>query len=294
MNIGLVDVDGKIPNLALMKISAYHKKRGDRVKFYEPLFDKPDIIYASKIFDFSSDYCYYPPNVPLVKGGTGYDLNKSLPYEVENMCPDYNLYRCNFALGFTTRGCIRSCPFCIVSLKEGKLRIVGDIYDFWTGQKEIVLLDNNLTAAPFEHFERVIRQISENKLAVEFSQGLDIRLLHEDHAKLLKTVRLRKRLLHFAWDLLEYEQDVRRGIQILLKYFHGKQITFYVLIGYNTTEEEDLYRVEVLRGLGVNSFAMPYRRSDPYQQAFSRWVNHKALFESVTWEQYKIIKRLTA
>jgi hypothetical protein len=147
VKIGLVDVDGKIPNLVLMKLSAWHKAKGDEVKIYDPLFDKPDRIYASKVFDFTPDYHYYPA-CEVIKGGTGYDLAAKLPPEVEKMYPDYSLFGCGYAMGFTTRGCIRKCPFYLVPRKEGAIKVVGDIYDFWRGQENLMLLDNNLTALP--------------------------------------------------------------------------------------------------------------------------------------------------
>jgi radical SAM superfamily enzyme YgiQ (UPF0313 family) len=289
MKIGLIQIDGKWPNLALMKISAWHKVQGDQVEWFNPLFaDTYGCVYASKIFTNTPDYRYWP-HCPVCKGGSGYDLFSHLPVEVEACMVDYSLYTAwDKAIGYTTRGCPNSCKFCIVPQKEGGLTVVADdIGDFWAGQKETVLLDNNLTAAPFEHFERIVSQIVTNNLTVDFSQGLDIRLLNEEHCKLLKRVRLSKRLLHFAWDSLDEEAQVRRGIALLLKYFHHKGITFYVLIGYNTTEQEDIYRVETLRGLGVNPFVMPYNKRDDYQRTFTRWCNMKAVFNVVGWPQYR-------
>lgn len=287
MNVSLIDVDSKISNLALMKISAYHKARGDIVKFYEPLFDKPDLIYASKIFDFTPDYNYFPNDIEIIKGGTSYSLDIVLPAEIEFQFPDYSLYSCDYAIGFTTRGCIRNCPFCLVPKKEGKIRAVGDIYDFWNGQEYLMLLDNNLTALP-EQFERICKQLIKEKIKVDFSQGLDIRLITSEMAQLLAKVKLWKQI-HFAFDNVAYESAVRRGIETLAKNGVSKhKLMFYVLIGYDSTPEEDLYRVEVLRGLGVDPFVMPYRKNDPYQRRFARWVNHKAIFKSVSWEEYSV------
>lgn len=285
MNIGLVDVDSKISNLALMKLSAYHKSKGHTVKFFDPMFDKPDLIYASKVFDFTPDYQYFPKDVPVYKGGTGYSLDVVLPAEIESQFPDYSLYSCDYAIGFTTRGCIRNCPFCLVPKKEGKIRAIGDIYDFWRGQEYLMLLDNNLTALP-EQFERICKQLIKEKIKVDFSQGLDIRLITPEMAQLLSKVRLWKQI-HFAFDSIKIEEQVRRGIEILTS--NGvppHKLMFYVLIGYDSTPEEDLHRVEVLRGLGVDSFVMPYNKNDPYQRRFARWVNHKAIFKSVPWKKY--------
>lgn len=291
MQVGLVDVDSKIPNLALMKISAYHKAKGDEVKFYDPLFDKPDLLYSSKIFDFTPDYNYYPDEwfmggIPIVRGGIDYGIKITLPDEIENCCPDYDLCRCDQAMGFTTRGCIRNCKFCKVPEKEGKIRVVGDIYDFWRGQKELKLLDNNLTALP-DHFETICKQLTKEKIKTDFNQGLDIRLIDADKAKLLSKVRLSKQI-HFAFDNIMSETTVRRGIEILTHNGVAKhKLMFYVLIGFDSTELEDLYRVELLRDLGVDPFVMPYNKSDDYQRNFARWVNMKAVFKTVSWKEYK-------
>lgn len=284
--IGLAQVDGKWPNLALMKLAAWHKRRSDTVRWYAPVWrEEYDLVYASKVFTDTEDDLYLPPSA--VRGGSGYDLAVKLPAEIEAMCPDYSIYpRTDFALGFTTRGCVRRCPFCVVPQKEGSLQIVGDIYSFWTGQPKVVLLDNNLTAAPFSHFEKVVDQLARERLLVDFSQGLDIRLLTREHVELLTKVRLWK-FLRFAWDNPQDEEAVRRGITLLRRHFHPSKLMFYVLVGFNTTPEEDLYRVETLRGLGVNPFVMPFNREDCYQRDFARWVNHKAIFKSVPWNKYR-------
>lgn len=286
MKVRLVDVDSKIPNLALMKISAYHKANGDDVDFYNPLFDKPDLVYASKVFDFTDDYLYYPADVELIRGGTGYDIALTLPDEIENQYPDYDLFRCDFAIGFTTRGCIRKCPFCVVPKKEGAIRPVGDIYDFWRGQDRLMLLDNNLTALP-DQFERICKQLIKERVRVDFSQGLDIRLITAEMAQLLSQIRLWKRI-HFAFDNIALEKQVREGIKILIDNgVAAHKLMFYVLIGFDSSPDEDLYRVELLRGLGVDAFVMPYNKDDDYQRRFARWVNHKAIFKSVPWHEYK-------
>jgi len=286
VNIGIVAVDSKIPNLALMKLSTWHKAQGDSVKVYEPLFDRPDRLYASKVFNFTADYAYFPADVEIVRGGTGYDMAVELPAEVEAMYPDYDLYQCDYAMGFTTRGCIRRCPFCVVPAKEGPIRAVGDIHDFWRGQERLMLLDNNLTALP-DHFELVVKQLIKERVKVNFSQGLDIRLLTLEMAQLLSQVRLWKRI-HFAWDDVSIEASVRKGIETLQTggvSLHD--VTFYVLVGFNSTPAEDLHRVETLRGLGVNPFVMPFNKQDRYQRRFARWVNHKAIFKSVAWGEYR-------
>lgn len=295
MRVGIKQVDGKWPNLALMKLAAHHKRRGDDVEWFNPLFGKYNAVYASKVFGFTPDYLYLPPDA--IRGGTGYDLKSSLPPEVEACFPDYSIYpNLDYALGFTTRGCIRRCPFCVVPAKEGRLRVVGDLYSFWrpeTGFRKVRLLDNNLTAAPWEHFERVLMQLIEHKLLVDFSQGLDARLITDDHARLLAKVRLWKQI-RVAWDRMEDEAEVRRGIEVLKRHVPAWKIMCYVLIGFDTAPEEDLHRVEVLRGLSVDPFVMSYDKRDPYQAAFARWVNHKAVFNTVSWAEYARLKRVPA
>lgn len=297
MKVGLIDVDSKIPNLALMKISTYHKNNGDIVEFYNPMFQDWDLIYMSKVFNFTPDY-QYPLNAnKILRGGTGYDLKTKLPNEIENLSPDYNLYPNNeYAIGFTTRGCIRNCEFCVVPEKEGYIKSVADIYDFWEGQENLMLLDNNL-AAENDHFERILKQMIKEKARVSFSQGLDIRLIDQWKAKLLSEVKLPQKSnkpkdisykIHFAFDDVKHEKAVRKGIEILLNAGIPKyRLMFYVLIGFNSTKEEDLYRVELLRSLKVDPFVMPYNKSDTYQRNFTRWVNHKAIWRTVKWEDYR-------
>jgi len=296
LEIGLVAVDSKIPNLALMKLSAYHKKLGDEVKILDPLIDKPDLIYASKVFSSTPDYEYYPVDVPIIKGGTGYDIKEKLSDEIESMFPDYSIFDHNirkrngqiignYALGFTSRGCSRQCPFCLVPEKEGDIKAVADIYDFWNNQSHIMLLDNNLTALP-ERFELTVNQLIKEKIKTDFSQGLDIRFITAEMAQLLAKVKIWKQI-HFAWDNMQDEEAVRRGIEVLNKNgVKSWKLSFYVLIGFNTTPEEDSYRVEVLRGLGVDPFVMPYNRKELYQRRFARYVNHKAIFKSTAWDKY--------
>lgn len=285
MKIALLAPDSKIPNLALMKLSAWLKAQGDEVEVYMPIFKSEyDRLYISKVFNFSPEPEYLP-ECEIIRGGTGYDLKTELPAEAEYIYPDYEMFRCNYAIGFTSRGCIRKCSFCLVPQKEGSIRAVGDIYNFWNGQKELMLLDNNLTALP-EHFEKILKQTIREKMRVDFNQGLDIRLLTGDMAQLLAKVRLWKQI-HFAWDSMNYEKAVIRGIEVIKKYMPLSRIMFYVLIGFDTTPEEDLYRVETLRGLKVDPFVMPFNKHDLYQKRFARWVNHKAIFKSVEWKNYK-------
>jgi hypothetical protein len=290
VRIGLIDVDSKIPNLALMKLSAWHKAQGDEVKLYDPLFDRPDRVYASKVFSFTFDFAYWPEDVEIIKGGTGYDLSTTLPDEVEAMYPDYGLFECDYAMGFVTRGCIRRCQFCLVPNKEGSIRQVAEISDFWRGQKRLMLLDNNLTAMS-DVFMGTCRFLSEHRIETDFSQGLDIRLIDDEKAQALSSVRLWKRI-HFAWDNLRDEAAVRKGIETLTRYLHPDKLMFYVLVGYNTTFDEDMHRVQTLIGYGANPFVMVYRAqdgsvpSDRRLKHLARWANRPHLRKAVSWDKY--------
>ena len=172
MNIGLIDVDShNFPNLALMKVSAYHKAHGDQVEWWNG-FKHYDIVYKSRIFTdtYSQDIDYAIDADEVIKGGTGYDLKNELPYEVEHQYPDYDLYNIkDRAYGFLTRGCHRRCKFCIVSEKEGNTHTVADLDEWWNGQKEIVLMDSNITAS--KDCERLFNQLIDSKAIINFEGG---------------------------------------------------------------------------------------------------------------------------
>ena len=211
MNIGLIDVDShNFPNLALMKISAYHKSKGDSVEWYEPLFhsmgEPLDIVYMSKVFgdEYTKDYPYFINAKQVYKGGTGYHIkvvdgaevfdkenHKNLPDEIEHMYPDYSLYpeyTKDMAYGFLTRGCCNNCSYCIVSQKEGLCsRKVADLSEFWNGQKHIKLLDPNILACK-DHME-LLQQLVDSKAKVDFTQGLDARFINEEKCEVVKADR---------------------------------------------------------------------------------------------------------
>jgi len=273
--IGIYNLES-YTNIALEKIKMYYELQGETVIDYLPLQHiQCDQIYCSSIFTFS-DKSYV--NDDMICGGSGFDLTTTLPSEIENMKPKINI-------GFTTRGCIRNCPFCIVPQKEGKIKIVGDIYDFWDRESwTITILDNNILALP-DHFIRICNQIKHNSLAVDFNQGLDTRLITDEIAYYLTTVRHSKQV-RIAWDLMKDEKQIKKGIRHLLTYFNPHRIMCYVLIGFNTIEQEDLYRVEYLKSLNIDPFAMPYNKNPLYKN-FVRWCNRKEICESVSWKDYK-------
>ena len=289
--IGIYDVDSKIPNLALMKISQYHKNLGDNVEMYNPLWlDSYDKIYASTIFDFS-DKSNLIPN-KMVIGGTGYDTHKTLPQEMEDCDPDYTIYNYPHSIGFTMRGCRFVCKFCVVPEKEGKPKPNNTIGEIWTNRDSnfLVLLDNDFFGNPL--WGERIDEIKFYNLKVNFSQGLNIRIITEEQAKALASVQFRtlsgkSKRVHFAWDRINDEKLIDKGINICFNAgIKPDQMAFYILIGFDSTPEEDMHRVKKLRDLGCNPYVMPYNKEDVYQKKIARWVNHKAIFKSVEWENY--------
>ena len=286
MKIGCADVDSHHwPNLCLMKLSAYHKGRGDTVEMWKPE-GWYDLVYKSRVFTdtYSTDSLYIANAGQVIRGGTGYGPGPDLPDVVEHQYPDYSLYPqfSNTAYGFLTRGCPRNCGFCIVSGKEGRRsRQVAELSEFWDGQREIKLLDANLLACP-DH-EKLILQLAESRAYVDFSQGLDIRLITPDNIALLNKVRTRA--VHFAWDdpNVDLTGCFRRFVELTaIKSDRRRRVS--VLTNYGSSHEQDLYRVETLRGLGYDPYVMIYDRpsAPPITRHLQRWVNNKRIFHAVT------------
>ena len=280
----LINIDSKIPNLALKKIEKYHLNSGNEVIWDFPLMrNKVDKIYVSCIFTKNRDKCKEWEGVSEI-GGSGYNLKINLPIEIEKVKPKINI-------GFATRGCIRKCPFCIVPEKEGKIRIEGDLYDIWDGKsKNVVFLDNNILGLK-KHFYMICRQAQKENITIEFNQGLDIRLLDIDIAKELKKTKLSE--LWFAWDNMEDEQIVLKGIDILKK-AGIKSFRFYVLVGFNTTLEEDLYRFRKLktistdRKLNIRPYCMRYETCKDKKEyiRLAEWVNMPWAFMKIDYEDW--------
>lgn len=244
------------PNLALMKLSAYHKVRGDKVFLNFPLV-QPDITYVSCVFTWNAKNAESVPPDSII-GGSGIDLKATLPSEVKHMMPDYNLYHnIDFSLGFTSRGCHRNCPWCVVPEKEGYITHWGNWYEFWDRRrhKKVVLLDNNFLADPT--YRRTLRGLIKEQVEVDFNQGLDIRLVNENNVELLAKVKTHQ--LRFAFDNLAYEKALRHGISLLTDAgIRSRKLSFYVLVGFpgdNTAIE----RMKILASLNVDVFPMLYR-----------------------------------
>jgi hypothetical protein len=292
----LIDVDSKIPNIALMKISRYHKNQGDKVGFN---VKNPDIIYVSIIFPKNKyraeQISWMYPDARIMFGGTGYDPKIKLLDEIEILKPDYDLYPDQeYSIGFTTRGCIRKCKFCFVPEKEGKLKIAQHPKDFHDSRfRACKILDNNILASPEYWWKSVFQWFIDNDITI-MEGGMDIRLLTLEKAKYLRKMKF-KIDYKFAWDNMEDEKYVVKGIKILQDagIDTRQQIRFYVLSGFNTTFEQDLYRCNKLKELGSNPFVMVYNfdKSNKKLNDLQRWANNMALFRSMKFEEYNTSKR---
>lgn len=244
--IALVDVDGhNFPNLALMKLSAWHKALGDHVEWYAPLFSRPDKIYASKIFTYKPDYIDYAPNDPgPIRGGTGYDVASKLPDEVEQMQPDYSIYPTfTAALGFSVRGCPNSCPWCVVPEKEGALQVVNSIERIAAGRREVVLLDNNFLAAPPDFVREQLTHAARKGLRLDFNQGLDARRVTPEYARLLASCKW-IRFIRFSCDTAAMIEPICQAVRLIRETGSRREIFCYMLV-------QDIADAETrLRGAG--------------------------------------------
>lgn len=298
MRIGLIDVDGHhFPNLALMRISAYHKALGDTVEWWWSDFIHYDIVYMSKIF--SNNYTRDLPEQlnadRVIKGGTGYAIylqngvevfdtkkHQDLPPEIERMYPDYSIYpQYDFSVSMTSRGCPRSCPFCHVVSKEGRCaRKVADVSNFWNGQSEIKVLDPNITAC--REKRDLMRQYKETGALIDFTQGLDIRLLN--NADIADIGEMRLKNVHFAWDNPHDDLAGKFANYAKLgkKNKHGRFGTVYCLVNFGSTIEEDLYRIYTLRDMGFDPYVMIYNKPNAPKEVkrLQRWCNNRRIFRT--------------
>lgn len=309
--IGLIDVDSKLPNLALMKISSYYKSLGETVEFVNPnkTYSR---IFASAIFTRSKTECerlikQYGSLIDI--GGTGWDINKKLPPEIEKMHPDYELYTTQMiysrikggvgkqstklkkaetivqaGIGFSSRGCVRKCKFCFVPKKEGEFCQASEIETLLNPKSNVLILnDNNFTADPLA-IEK-LHEIRDRKLIVDINQGFDIRFMRDDIAFALSEVK-HLRSLHFSWDLMGSENQVLKGIKILSKYIKPYRQMCFMLVGFNTQFEEDMYRFRKLTECGIDPFVMIYNQiPDLRLKHFARWVNGR-FYKVSKFEEY--------
>lgn len=299
MKVGLIDVDGhNFPNLPLMKLSAWHKQKRDSVEWYSPMFSGHlDRVYMSKVFGFTPDYEYYVNAEEILRGGTGYAIEKQggnevfiperdhiLPDEIEHIYPDYSLYQGltkDTAYGFLTRGCPRNCGFCHTTQKDGcRSRKVADLSEFWAGQKNVVLLDQNILACP-EH-QILFDQLVDSGARVEFNGGLDIRLICEKDVEEL--IKIRLKCIHFAFDRFQDRDLVTNNLKMVREMtgWDRHKVTVYVLVNYDTTLEQDLERIYEIRDIGFMPYVMIYDKGNTRLgetcRRLQRWVNNPWVF----------------
>lgn len=305
MRIGLIDVDGhNFPNLPLMKLSAWHKKQGDSVEWYQPMFSgHKDRVYMSKVFSFTPDYPFYIDADEIVKGGSGYAIkllndrevydkkqDKNLPHEIEHIYPDYSLYpkeTKNTAYGFLTRGCPRGCEFCHVKAKEGKCSCkAADLSEFWRGQKKIVLCDPNILACK-DHLQ-LLEQLKESGARVNINQGLDIRLITEKNIELIKQIKLEA--VHFAFDRWQDRNIIEPKMRAFKEAtgYDKHKVIVYILCNYDTTVEQDIYRIQLCRELNFSPYPMIYNKQNaaPIFKKLQRWCSPFIFWKVPTFEEY--------
>lgn len=294
MKVGLIDVDGhNFPNLALMKLSAWHKAQGNDVGWYVGI-ERYDKVYMSKVFAFSPDEGRVIQADEVMRGGSGYKMyDQWMPDEIEHICPDYSLYPMyKEAYGFLTRGCVNKCPFCIVPRKEGAIRPHADISEFLGDRKSAVLMDNNVLAS--EWGLQQIEKIISLGIRVDFNQGIDCRIIAQNKsiAKLLSRVKW-IRNIRMAYDSSAITEEVETAINYLKEAgIPSWRMWFYMLVKENEIKDAE-ERALHLDYLGCTPFAMPYRDSDSNkppseeQRKFARWVNAKQAFKSCDYADFK-------
>jgi hypothetical protein len=299
MRVLLIDADSAngFPNLALMKLSAWRKAKGDSIDLIRGIPESLPLLeyglgYASCVFFQNRDRLLkYISQLPfhLLLGGSGYNMSVKLASEIEHMRPDYELYPTPFSLGFTSRGCIRHCSFCIVPDKEGIINDSAPISEFHDPKHDkVILLDNNFGASP--RWRENVGYLQEHGLKVNFNQGLDIRLMTEEFARALADLKyynwtFKTRGLHFAFDSMGVENAIIKGIEILDSVgIPRKRLMFYILTGYDTTPEEDLYRVKKVAELGAVPYVMCYNRTKG-KHDLARWANRR-YYQFIPYENY--------
>lgn len=276
------------PNYALMKISAYYKAKGDTVEWWQQ--DKVyDMVYSSKIFDFTKENENLPPNT--IKGGTGYNIEKKLPKEIDDMYPDYSIYPdCDYAIGYITRGCPRKCPWCYVPRKEGNIapyRKWEEIVRFDT--KKLVLMDNNILASKYGISE--LKRMVGSAIKIDLNQGMDARLVTEEVADILASLNWIK-YIRFSCDTISQIKSIDRVAYMLgERGIKPYRLFIYVLVRKDLDEAD--YRVQQLKKhKGIHLYAQAERneglgiRPNKAQLEFTNRYIYGNLYRKETWKEY--------
>lgn len=295
MKIGLIDVDGHhFPNLALGKISRFHKMQGDDVEWYDP-FEHYDKVYMAKVFTFTQEYEYFINADEVEKGGTGYDLHKTLHRDIDRLQPDYNLYPNidkKTAYGFLTRGCPNRCKWCVVPKKEGNITPYMDVDEIAIeGRTHLILMDNNILACDYglEQIEKIVNR----QYKVDFNQALDARLVDDEVAKMLARVNWIKRI-RFGCDTPRQIEECERATSLLDKYGYKGEYFFYCILLDDL--KESFKRVNHWRSKGRRFLphAQPYRDvNNPHQiipqwqKDLAGWVDKKWIFRTCEFPDFE-------
>lgn len=298
MKIGLIDVDGHhFPNLALGKISRFHKMQGDDVEWYDP-FEHYDKVYMAKVFTFTQEYEYSINADEVEKGGTGYDIHKTLPDFIDRLQPDYSIYNNvdnKTAYGFLTRGCPNKCFWCIVPKKEGKQHPYMDVEEIAIeGRKNLILMDNNVLAS--DYGLQQIEKIIEKGYRVDFNQGLDARLVSDDVARLLSKVKFIQHI-RFGCDTPKQIAECERAMQLIDKY-RGKPFHYFLYMIIGSDIKECCERLSYSRnnkyvrihGQPYRDFNNPHQVIPQWQKDMARWSMRKELYATCDFKDYEARK----
>lgn len=296
----LFQLDGKVPNIALMRIAAHHRSRGDSVEFRwtgdprRELWDTPDVVYGSSIFEKTK------PTVDRLRsefphafvGGTGVRVDSTLEeIGISTLDQDYSLYpKWRQSIGFSQRGCRLRCSFCVVPRKEGAMRPEKTIAEIWRGDpwpRELILLDNDFFGQP--HWRERIAEIRDGNFKVSFNQGINVRFITDEAAEAIASINYRDdsmkvKRIYTAWDNRKDEDQLFAGLNRLVRYgIKPDHIMVYMLIGYwpGETAADWVYRQGKLREFGCRPYPMPYVRTRE-AVGFQRWVVG-AYDKRITW-----------
>lgn len=288
-----------------MKISAWLQENYNEVVDIELIRGLPntaplypyDQVYISTIFyqnkEKVEDYVrQFPKDSDIAIGGSGWDFTTNLSDYIEHMMPDYSLYDLNYSMGFTSRGCIRKCEFCVVPEKEGTIHDNAPVTEFLHGDHDrVLLLDNNFQASP--RWRDNLTYLIDHKIKVNFNQGLDARLVTEEFASMLAASlcydwKFKTKGAHLAFDDPRLEKPLLRALNLFENAgMVPKRFMVYVLVGFNTTYEQDLERVNTIIEAGAVPYIMRYNQTnDPYLKHLARYINRK-YYQFVKREDYK-------